>query len=144
MENRVYPDKKLCNKVLYSSLITIIPGIYAFTKGYYIEAFIQFLIVFTSINYWKDPKFFSWERYLDMFVVIFGLTYVTLGSLKSENKSIFHTFLVSGIICYFLSNYYLDQKEWVISSNLHTLMHILINIGLFLLFMKNYTPFRPF
>jgi hypothetical protein len=100
--------------------------------------------VFTSINYWKNPRFFSWERYFDIFVVIFGIFYVFLGSINSENKIIFRNFLILGIICYFLSNYYAKQKKWVISSNFHVLMHIFINLGILLLFTKKYTPFRPF
>jgi predicted membrane channel-forming protein YqfA (hemolysin III family) len=137
MENCVYPHKHLCNKVLYSSLLTSIPGIYAFINGYYIESIVHFLIVFTSINYWKDPRFFSWERYLDKLVVISGLIYLFIRSIKSKNNSIFHKFLILGIICYFLSIYYSKQKQWEYSSNMHTLMHIFINIGIFLL----YKPF---
>jgi len=141
MENCVYPDKKLCKQLFYSSLITSIPGIYALKKGYYFEGYMSFFIVFTSLNFWKNPRFFSWERSLDKIVVILALIYLFFFFTQSKFVKHFHKFLIFGIICYFLSNYYLKKKEWTISANLHMLMHISINIGIFLLYAGHYKPF---
>ena len=130
----VYPDKKYIESLLYSSLITLIPGLYAIYRNYYDFGIIHIAIVSTSINYWKYPKIISWERYLDICTVSFGICYTLYYSIITINKIIYLIFLTVGIRLYMLSQYFSSIENYDLSVECHMRMHIIINMGYMILY----------
>jgi hypothetical protein len=139
MDIHVYPDKKYYEPLFYSSLLTLIPGIFAIYRKYYDFAFIQIAIVLTSINYWRDPIVISWRRYTDIILVFSGIAYTIIRSIKGTNQILYLIFLITGIILFILSWHFLFIKNYELSSDCHMALHIIINIG----YMVLYNGFIP-
>ena len=134
LHNYVYPDKTYSRHLLYSSLITLIPGLYALFRKYYDFGIIHIAIVLTSINYWRDPKISSWRRYVDILVVNGGICYTIFRSIKCTNQILFLTFLSVGIVLYALSKYFNNIKNYDLSVDCHMGLHIIINMGYMILY----------
>jgi len=86
-------------------------------------------IFITSLNYWKKPRFNSWERTLDVSYVYSSIGYHLFRSLGAENANYFYLYFFIGFMCYLLSNYNLDKKRFYVSAFLHSMVHLFSNIA---------------
>lgn len=86
-------------------------------------------IFITSLNYWKKPRFNSWERTLDVSYVYSSIVYHLFISVGAENAYYFYLYFFIGITCYILSNYNLGKQRLYISAFLHSMVHLFSNIA---------------
>jgi hypothetical protein len=112
----------------------LFPALFAFYKGYTVVGLIQLTIFFSSLNYWKDPKIDSWQRKLDIVCVVFGVSYQILCSFGAEYQGVYSLFIALGVLSYFYSKKLLEKKKWWPSVYFHSLMHVLINTGIVILY----------
>ena len=61
-------------------------------------------VFLTSINYWRKPVYNSWQRSLDVFYVYFSVFYNIFRSLGAEYMYQFNSFVLLGLLFYFLIN----------------------------------------
>ena len=91
-------------------------------------------LLLTSLNYWKKPKYNSWERTLDVSYVYISFIYNVFRSLGAQYAQQFYIYLFVALICYLLSNYNHRQKRLYVSALLHSFAHLFGNVALIYLY----------
>ena len=123
-------EQKFINasKNLYYSSFLVISSIIMgnYHKLYYLSTS-TFLILLTSINYWRYP-IKGFRRNLDITIVhlslLLHLYYCYL--YKYYN---YYILLIVGIISYIISNMSIKKELYCIGCNLHMFIHIIANIN---------------
>jgi hypothetical protein len=90
----------------------------------------------TSLNYWRDPVRESWRRKTDMLVVyssilsqsVYVYLYVTDQTVIQYNHSYFYLIFTS-VMCYLVSEYYLQRGRIWPATYFHACIHIIANIA---------------
>jgi len=91
-------------------------------------------IFVTSLNYWRKPRYNSWERTLDVSCVHSSVIYNIFRSVGAEYAYQFYLYISIGLFCYILSNYNHDQKRLYLSSLFHSLVHVFGNVAVIYLY----------
>jgi hypothetical protein len=91
-------------------------------------------IFLTSLNYWRNPRFNSWQRTLDVGCVQSSVVYSIFRSSGAENAYPFCAYMTIGLFCYLLSNYNHRLKRLYVSSMFHSLVHVFGNVAILYLY----------
>lgn len=123
--------------IWYVSWLSLVSSVY----GYYQKVanamhLIPFSVFVTSILYWYKPDY-SWRRYLDIGVVIYGLLYQLYYAFNTTVYVEYYAIMSLAISCYGISTY-CANKHTGLSTFWHCMLHVIANVGNFVLF-KN-TP----
>ena len=86
-------------------------------------------VFITSLNYWKKPRYNSWERTLDISCVYSSIVYHLFRALGAENVKMCYLYLIIAFLCYLLSNYNHTKKRLYVSALLHSMVHLFANIS---------------
>ena len=84
----------------------------------------------TSINYWRDPHFNSWQRTVDVKYIYFSFAYQIM---RCYNAQYIWYFLLGLAFCCFLyklSGIAFNYKSFLISSLFHSSLHIFANLSI--------------
>ena len=123
----VLPKEQYLVILLLSSFL-LFTSLYAGFKRKYDLSIIMLLIFFTSVNYWRLPCRYGFNRTVDMIVVITSIFYIILRTLILNIKLPIVWFSISFfLLCYpasLLASYY--GYMWG-SALLHCLFHLLGN-----------------
>jgi hypothetical protein len=95
----------------------------------------------TSINYWRNPRFNSWQRTLDVNFIYISFCYQLI---RSYNAQYFMPFLLGIAFCfglYKLSLMTFQYKMFLLSTLLHSCLHIFANLSFFGLNLGYIEPF---
>lgn len=129
----LFPDQyRLIWKFSWLSLLSIY---YAYTHAYSKNSYLLFIsstIFLTSLNYWRFPVINSMRRYMDIFCVLFGITYqINYASiyLPLQYCRIYFTLLSISLSFYPLSRYCHSLNFLWFSTYLHCLLHLFGNIS---------------
>jgi hypothetical protein len=91
-------------------------------------------VYLNSVNYWRKPTM-GWRRNIDILYALHGLVYT---SVVAYQLPVFLTwyFLLTflSIVAYPTSIYFYSRKRYVISTFIHSLIHILANIANIILY----------
>ena len=95
----------------------------------------------TSINYWRDPHFNSWQRTLDVNYIYFSFTYQIMRCYNAQY--VLHCLLGLAFCCflYKLSLMTFNAKMFFISTLLHSSLHIFANLSILRLNSGYIEPF---
>lgn len=91
-------------------------------------------IFLTSINYWRNPRFNSWERTLDVACVYSSVAYYLFRGAGAEYSNTFYIYIALGLFSYLLSNYNHRQNRLYVSSFFHSLVHVFGNVAVWYLY----------
>ena len=91
-------------------------------------------IFVTSLNYWRNPRYNTWERTLDVGCVHSSVAYNIFRSFGAEYAYPFYVYILVGLLCYILSNYNHRQKRLYLSSFFHSLVHVFGNMAILYLY----------
>jgi hypothetical protein len=106
---------------------------YAVYRNHYHLAIVPGSVFLTSTHYWKKPDY-SYRRYLDMVVVKTAAVYQYYMVYNAEHANLYYTILFFGILSYPVGIYYYHKKDYWKSTYAHMLLHILANIGNFVVY----------
>lgn len=99
------------------------------------------VILFTSLNYWRYPLKSSYRRTIDIISVNSIVPYQLYLSFYT-NCMLSALIIVIGILMYPVSNYFQSNYKYVkLSAFFHCLMHILIGIGVSIMYKSYYERF---
>jgi hypothetical protein len=121
------------NLIYRISWLSLASTLYALSNKHYNLWIAPGAIFLTSINYWRKPDY-SWRRYLDMTIAKTMIFYQLCMAYKSEYAVIYY--IVNGIALSFypIGIYYYKKEEYWKSTYAHILLHILCNLGNFILY----------
>ena len=122
------------NYLWYTSWLFLFNSCYTVYLKKYDFALVPGAIFVTSINYWRNPRFNSWERTLDVACVHSSVAYNIFRSFGAEYSNMFYMYIVVGLFCYILSNYNHRQNRLYVSSFFHSLVHVFGNVAVFYLY----------
>lgn len=131
------PDQ--CKFLWTTSWITLGSSMYALKNKHYDLTLATGAIFLTSINYWRLPRH-CWRRNLDIATVHTTLFYQGFRALGAQNSAAYFVLFFSGAACYPISNYYYSKKKYWLSTYFHGGIHILTNIGNFVLYSGSILP----
>ena len=113
-----------------SSWLFLGSSIYTVYNCHYDLVIVPGGLFLTSINYWRDPHFNSWQRTLDVNYIYFSFTYQLMRCYSAQY--IVH-FLLGLLVCVFLYKLSLitfNYKMFFLSTLLHSSLHIFANLSL--------------
>jgi hypothetical protein len=124
------PDQ--CKVLLTSSSMFLLTTIYiyTFTQYKYDLILVPAGTFLTSINYWKKPRYNSWQRDLDVFYIYTSFSYQTIRCYNAEYIHYFVMYMFIGICFYRLSAYMYDKKYTWVSVFMHSCLHMFANIAI--------------
>jgi hypothetical protein len=79
-----------CNFLRTMSIVTFMGGLYGLKKQQYMMAMCPFVVVFTSLNYWRKPEY-GVRRNIDITAVITGVSLYYYTSFKSNQQGMYGT-----------------------------------------------------
>jgi hypothetical protein len=111
----------------YSSYLGIVPTLFCYYNNKKILFFTHLMTTFTSINYWRNPKY-SWRRTLDVHTTRLTVLYNIYNALFVYYPSLHYTYIpVMSLCClsypYGIYNY--SNKKYLNFINIHLLCQIL-------------------
>ena len=122
------------NYLWHTSLLFLFSACYTVYQQKYDLVVYPATIFVTSLNYWRNPKFNSWQRTLDVGCVQSSVVYHIFRSSGAENAYPFYTYMLIGFLCYLISNYNHRLKRLYMSSVFHSLVHVFGNIAIVYLY----------
>lgn len=114
--------------IWYFSYLHIFTSYYALYNQYYILCFMGLGSFGTSLNYWKHPLHNSWRRYFDIIFIQLAFYIHMYYALLITTGYGYMFFTGTGIICYGVSNYYIN-KNIFFATFFHILVHVFASIG---------------
>ena len=121
------------NLIYRVSWLSFASTLYALSNKHYTLFFVPGTIFLTSINYWRKPDY-SWRRYLDMAVAKSMIIYQLSMAYKSEYSLTYYLITGTALSFYPLGIYYYKKKQFWKSTYSHITLHVLCNIGNFILY----------
>ena len=82
------------------------------------------LLLLTSVNYWRNPRY-GFRRNLDIFVVVLNVLWYSYVAFHF-GVYIWYIYFIFGIMCYNRARKQISPGR---SVGWHALIHILVNIG---------------
>lgn len=121
-----------CKVLLTSSSVFFITTIYTYiyTQYKYDLLLVPAGTFLTSINYWKKPRYKSWQRNLDVFFIYTSFSYQTIRCYNAQYINYFIIYMLIGICFYRLGTYMYNKKYTWVSTFLHSCLHIFANIAI--------------
>ena len=116
---------------------TIASIVYAFNKRQYDFALCNALVLFTSVNYWRDPKYTCMRRYIDIATVLSSLIYHMCIAFHSQRALQYYTITALGMCFYHLGCIHYNDKDYWRSTYSHSVLHILANFAQVVLYSGN-------
>lgn len=135
----LYPDQSYF--LWKVSWLSFISAIYAISQGYNDLAFVPGGVFLTSLNYWRYPDY-SWRRTLDVNYVRVALSYQLLRSYNSEYAIEHLILMIVAVSCFPIGWKYYANDQWWRSVYIHSLVHIIANIGNIVLYSGKIEPFE--
>jgi len=134
MENRMQPleineevpflPKDQSDILFWLSLLIGVTAIYAFHKKQYDAGVLCIIILLTSLNHWRDPKF-GFRRNVDMFVVCVGFIYLFVRAIILKINSLLFWICYVAVVLLFPASWYLHNRGHVwLSTFLHCGLHL--------------------
>ncbi len=122
-----------CNFLRAMSGLTFMCGLYGFYKNQYMLATFPFVVVVTSLNYWRKPNY-GWRRNIDIATVITGLSLYLYTSFKTNQQRMYGANICICGGLYGLS-WYLYKKgyNWL-STISHGSIYVVLNTANALLY----------
>ena len=120
-----------CSRILWtSSWLFLGTSAYTVYNLHYDLVIVPGGLFLTSINYWRDPHFNSWQRTLDVNYIYFSFSYQLMRCYSAQY--ILHFLLGLAFCCflYKLSLITFDYKMFFLSTLLHSSLHIFANLSL--------------
>jgi hypothetical protein len=119
--------------IWYCAWLSIPSTLYAYSSTQTAHfAIVPASVFTTSILYWRNPITNSWQRKLDIIVVLNGLTYQTY-HLYSSNADIDHStytfFVLLSLVLYVISNYLMKNGYTWPATYTHACIHLFGNIA---------------
>lgn len=84
----------------------------------------------TSINYWRDPHFNSWQRTVDVYYIYVSFGYQIIRCYNAEYFIYFALGLVLCVLLYKVSGIAYNYKMFFLSTLLHSCLHIIANMSI--------------
>ena len=122
------PDQ--CKVLLTSSSMFFFTSIYTYNQGRYDLLLDPVGTFLTSINYWKKPRYNSWQRSLDVFYIYTSFSYQTIRCYNAQYIYYFILYMLIGMTFYRLSGYVYNCKYTWVSAFMHSCLHIFVNIAI--------------
>jgi len=121
-----------CKVLLTSSSVFFITTIYTYiyTQYKYDLLLVPAGTFLTSINYWKKPRYNSWQRNLDVFFIYTSFSYHAIRCYNAEYINYFIMYMLIGICFYRLGTYMYNKKYTWVSTFMHSCLHIFANIAI--------------
>jgi len=135
----VYPEPQ-SKFLLKTSCASAISAAYAIHRGYYGMALVPGGVFITSLNYWRNPRYDSWERTLDITYVHGALAYQLFRAYGAQYATLHYITIAISVACYLLSNRYLRTDQIWLSTYLHAMLHIIANIACIILYSGHIPP----
>lgn len=131
-------EKKYSRILLTSSLLAFPLSIYAHELNLTYLYRINLLLLFTSINYWIEPKY-GFRRNLDIFAVVLQVL-SNLYATKKVNKFHREKYRLFLILVFFLEKISWDihNSDPMLSTFFHSLIHIMCFLGNSILYSQLY------
>ena len=86
-------------------------------------------VYFNSVNYWRNPTM-GWRRNIDIIYALHGLVYTCAVAYQLPVFLTWYFILTFiSILAYPISNFFYWRKQYVMSTFIHSLIHILANIA---------------
>jgi hypothetical protein len=108
---------------------TITSIVYAMKQRQYDFALCNAVVLFTSVNYWRDPKCTCMRRYIDIAVVLSSLFYHMCSAFQSQRALQYYTITALGVCFYHLGCVHYNDKDYWRSAYSHSVLHILANLA---------------
>jgi hypothetical protein len=128
-KNLVYSPEY--SRILWtSSWLFLGTTIYTFHKQHYDLVIVPGGLLLTSINYWKHPRFNSWERSIDVYYIYTSFGYQII---RCYNAQYIMYLLLGILICAFfykLSGISYNCNMMFLSTILHSFLHISANASI--------------
>lgn len=116
------------NYLWCTSWLTLVSCVVAVNKRKNTFTTISIGAFITSLTYWGDPQTI-WKRRLDMTWIHCSFLYQLLNAHKYENKNHYYLFSSIASASYALSLYTHQQKKYIMSTGLHSLVHLFGNVA---------------
>ena len=131
------------NLIYRVSWLSFASSMYALQNKHYTLWFVPGSIFLTSINYWCKPDY-SWRRYLDMAFAKSMIIYQLSMAYKSEYSLAYYIVTGTALSFYPLGIYYYKKGYHWKSTYAHIALHVLCNIGNFILYSGSPLPLIGF
>lgn len=125
---QTYAEKQT-SLLLKTTGATITSIVYAMKQRQYDFALCNAAVLFTSVNYWRDPKYTCMRRYIDIAVVLSSLFYHMCAAFQSQRALQYYTITALGMCFYHLGCVHYHDKDYWRSAYSHSVLHILANLA---------------
>ncbi len=134
-------DKQYSNILFSSSFFMLILSVFLYYLDFKIVSLLYFILFMTSINHWKNPDY-NIKRLIDIYMVmittVVSLVYAPSLELDLDyfmyNITAFYTLLL-----FIVSNLFFIQKDYLISTLLHSKIHLICLVGNCMMFYGLFT-----
>ena len=137
MKGKLVLPPEYSRRILAASTLMSFSVASAMYNRCYDNAFLAFLVLGTSINYWRLPLL-GMRRYFDMACAMGSLGYQTFYTSRHTTERARHlywTTVVLGCSCYLTGRYFtFTRGNYNVSSAMHCCLHVFGNIGNLLLY----------
>ena len=123
--------------IWYSSWQPLVTGSYAFYKGHYDFAALSYLVLLTSLNYWRYPVLKTWRRTLDMACVQVALLYHLVSAYNMSNAVPYYILIGLGASSYLAGANVYNRGYWWPAALFHIGVHLLGNTGNVILYASD-------
>lgn len=120
---------KQTSVLLKTTSVTIVSTWYALNQRQYDFALCNAVVLFTSVNYWRDPKYTCIRRYIDIVTVLSSLIYHMCAAFQSQRALQYYTITALGMCFYHLGCVHYNDKDYWRSAYSHSVLHILANLA---------------
>lgn len=130
--------------IWYCAWLSIPSTIYALTRKSHHLAIVPATVFTTSLFYWRNPRYDSWYRVLDMTAVFLGVTYqsiyafqtIRITSPNCHFAAYTSLIAVSGA-CYALSHTLMNRGRIWPATYAHASIHLIGNVANMVLYHGN-------
>ena len=129
IENGCVLHPTQCALIRKMSILSLLSATYAFYKSHYDLVLVPGGIFVTTLIYWKNPRYDSWKRIVDITYVNLGLLYQLIRAYNSEHHKLYYTIIFASLFFYPISFYYYNKKLYWYSTYAHIMLHIGANIS---------------
>ena len=122
------------NKLYYSSYFFLIVSLYALYNKLYISSILIFYLFITSIVYWNDYNN-KFKLYGDQYMIFILIFYTIYCCFKIKNYLCLVSIIML-LLLYYISCYYYNKGNSLVSSNLWILTHSMVSISMIYIINK--------
>ena len=120
-----------CSRILWTtSWLFLGTSVYTVYNQHYDLVIIPGGLFLTSINYWRDPHFNSWQRTVDVYYIYISFLYQVIRCYNAEYIIHFLLGLAFCLFLYKLSGLTYNRNMILLSAFLHSSLHITANLSI--------------